>query len=97
MAKSNGPSPARRHPRLVARIRQAATALILGLLVASATVASSAQPAQADVYDRHSSHDTWEDCARKGDAGLNLWWVYYYCTADTGYDPKLIILMIYYP
>jgi len=97
MTKMNESVPARRRATVAARIRQVAAAVVMGLLLASATVASSALPAHADVYDRHSDHDTWEDCAAKGDAGLNVWWVYYYCTADTGYEDKNIILMIYYP
>ncbi|GAA4672202.1 hypothetical protein [Phytohabitans rumicis] len=80
----------------ISRIRRVVAAVATGLLLASATVASSAQPAQADAPQPHGHHLTWADCYAKGNAGLNIMYVDYYCTTDY-YDTKIITLMVYYP
>jgi hypothetical protein len=41
-------------------------------------------------------HLTWADCYAKGNAGLNIAYVDYYCTTDSG-DPKFVLLMVYFP
>jgi hypothetical protein len=76
--------------------RRALAAVATGLLLALATTASSALPAQADAPHPDSSHLTWADCTAKGNAGLNIAYVDYYCTTDW-YDTKLIMLMVYFP
>ncbi len=69
------------------------TAAAIGMMLAVGTAASSAQ---ADAPQPYGSHLTWDDCYRKGNAGLNFAWVDYYCTTDW-LDTKFILLMVYYP